>query len=120
MQKTKLPNVVTILVLTLITVVMWIGYNIYIAITSAPESVVPQNISQPLTPTLDIATVNKIESALYFNESQIPQITFSSPSGTPTATTIPVATPEAIPTGVASPSATISPSATPSATPTGP
>lgn len=113
MQKSKLPNLITILVLTLITVLMWIGFTIYSAITKTPESSVPKNISDPIVPTLDAATLSNVQSALFFNESQIPEITFS---GTPSASLLPIATPEPIATPIATQSAL--PSASPSATPT--
>ena len=114
MQKSKLPNLITILILTLITVLMWIGFTIYRAIVSTPEPSVPSNISAKLTPTLDIETLNKVESALFFNESQIPVVSFSA---TPSPSALAIPTPTSIATPIASPSATPLETATPSATP---
>lgn len=85
---------------------MWIGFSIYRAFTQSPPANVPAEISLPLNPTLDSATIGKIESALFFNESQIPAFTITS------ATT---PAPSALPTPVA----TAQPSASPSATPVG-
>jgi len=112
MQKTKLPNLITILVITLITIVMWIGFSIYRAITTPPEPSVSQTVSATLDPTLDTGTVSKIESNLFFSGSQIPQTTFSA-SPSPAAS----AAPKLIP--ITTPIATLSATpATPSAQPT--
>lgn len=100
MKKTKLPNFISILVLTLITVVMWITLNIYRALSTGTTPSVPSDISLPLTPTLDKDTINDVESRIFMDESQIPNITFSS-------TSIPV--PSTTPENIASPEATIVP-----------
>ena len=110
MEKTKLPSLVTILILTLVTVVMWVGFSVYRAFGLRPAPSVPQSISATLNPTLDSVTINQIESRLNLAGSQIPEVSISSASATPTAK--PVITP------TASPSA--SPTATASATPSGP
>lgn len=115
MQKTKLPNIVSILILTMITTVMWVGFSIYRAFNQAPPPSVPADISASLTPSFDTNTVNKVESALFFSESQVPVITaIPSGSASPAPTTRPTLTPLGTPT--ASPSGT--PTSTPIATPT--
>ncbi len=73
MKKIKLPNAVAILVLTLITVVMWVSFSIYNAFDKKPSFQVPSEVSKPLTPTLDIETINLIESRDFVDDSQIPQ-----------------------------------------------
>lgn len=105
MQKTKLPNQITVLILTLITALMWIGFSIYRAFTTTPTPSVSKEVSSSLAPSLDTGTIGKIEAALFFSESQIPGLT--------TATGTPTPAPSA--TATASPSAT--PTASPSATP---
>jgi hypothetical protein len=111
MKKNKLPNPISILILTLLTAVVWVSLNIYRAVTTKPAPSVPQTVSEALNPTLNQDTINKVESATFLNDSQIPQITAGAASGAPTAT--PVSLPTALPS--ASPSAI--PSASPSATP---
>lgn len=114
MQKSKLPSLITTLILTLITALMWIGFTIYRAITTAPEPSVPTAVSATFTPILDTDTLNKIKSGLFFEGSQIPPLSFSA-SPTPTVPLIPKPTPLPLSTPVGSPSA--SPSGTPTATP---
>lgn len=111
MKKNKLPSLVVVLILTLITAVMWISLNIYRSLTSKPAPAVPPEISEPLTPTLDTQTLNQINSRLYLNESQIPEIApVVQSTATPTSTpqTLPTATPISSPTP-ASESATPTP-----------
>lgn len=110
MKKTKLPKIITVLILTLITALMWIGFSIYRAFTTTPTPSVSEEISSSITPSLDTTTIGEIESALFFSESQIPAISVA--TGTPAPTPIVSVT--------ASPSATpnASPSATPVVTPT--
>jgi hypothetical protein len=100
MQNRKLPNLISILVLTLITVVMWITLNIYRAIATTTTPSVPDEVSLPLTPDLDKDTVNSIGSKIFLDESQIPNTTFSS---------VQIPLPSTAPTTVASPEATIAP-----------
>jgi hypothetical protein len=111
MNKTKLPSLIPILILTLLTAVMWVTFEVFRAIKTLPESSVPASISQPLTPTLDKDSINKIESRIFLNDSQIPNV-IATPSSAPK--TLPTATPKS----TATPSATIQPVASSSATPT--
>jgi hypothetical protein len=73
-MKTKLPSFVTILILTLVTSLAWVAFSVYRAIALKPSPVVPKEISQPITPTLDSNTINSLQSKLYFDDSQVPEI----------------------------------------------
>lgn len=73
-MKAKLPNFVTILILTLVTTLAWISFTVYRAVTLKPDPVVPIEISKPLTPNLDEETINNLKNKLYFNDSEIPEI----------------------------------------------
>jgi hypothetical protein len=106
MNKTKLPKLIPILILTLITVVMWVFLDIFRTLKQTPELVVPVEISQPLTPSLDQNLIKKIESRIFLNDSQIPDNVASS-SPAPKATATPEAS--ATPAASATPSATIQP-----------
>jgi hypothetical protein len=100
MNKTKLPKLIPILILTLITVVMWVFLDIVRALKQTPELVVPAEISQPLAPSLDQNLIKKIESRVFLSDFQIPDNVANS-SPTPRAS--------ATPTASATPSATIQP-----------
>lgn len=101
MKKTKLPSLIPILILTLITVVMWVFLDIFRALKQTPELTVPTEISQPLSPALDQNSINQIESRIFLNDSQIPDNIIVNTSPTTKA----LATPKAS----ATPSATIQP-----------
>lgn len=93
MKKIKLPNGVAILVLTLITVVMWVSFSIYHAVGKKPDVKVPTEVSKPLSPTLDVEVINMIESRSYLDDSQIPQNVVTGPI--PLGGNKPIATPVA-------------------------
>ncbi len=93
---------------------MWISLNIYRALTTKPAPVVTQVVSEPLTPTLDTATITKIESSLFLGKDQIPQNVVTGANTVIIPPTLPTSTP------IPSPEATASSEPVPTATPTGP
>lgn len=74
MKNAKLPSFVSILILTLITSLVWVSFSVYRALTVKPAPIVPKEISEPLTPTLDTETINNLQLKLYFDNSQVPEI----------------------------------------------
>lgn len=99
MKKGKLPSVVTVLILTLITAVMWVSLNVYRSLTEKPPPAIPPEISEPLDPSLDIQTLNQIQSRLFLEESEIP-IVAATPETSPTPSTL---TPNPSPTPLTTP-----------------
>lgn len=114
MKKNKLPSLITILVLSLITIVAWVGFSIYRAFSQTTPPDVPSNVSASLDPTLDTTEINQIETKLFFSGSQIPNIT-AAPSPTATAKPVNISTPQASPS--ATPLTVATASASPTATP---
>lgn len=93
MKKSSLPKPITILILTLLTTVLWVGLNVYRTFTLKPSATVSESISKPLDPTLDTATIQQIQSTIYIPDSEIPQINAGGLKTTsPFATTTPVPT----------------------------
>lgn len=78
MKKEKLPSLISVLILTLITVVMWVSFDVYRAITKAPESIVSAEITKTLNPTLDQESIKMVESRTLLDDSQIPEDIISS------------------------------------------
>lgn len=76
MKKNKLPKPITILILTLLTVLLWVGLSIYRTITVKPPTDIPNNISDPINPTLDTNVISNIESAIFIPDSEIPALNF--------------------------------------------
>jgi len=103
MKKPALPKPITILILTLLTSVLWVGLSIYRTVTVKPPAPVPEEISKPITPSLNTAVIQKIEARLYIPDSEVPQLNVTGtpsspmPSSTPMPTVTPVATSSASP-----------------------
>jgi hypothetical protein len=94
MKKTKLPSIISILVLTLITVIMWVSFDVYRAIKKPTEITVAKEISQSLTPSLDQDSIQKVETRNFLDDSQIPSnIITVSPASQNKATTSPTTMP---------------------------
>ena len=110
MKNTKLPSLVSVLILTVLTSIVWVTLSIYWSIKKSPEPSVTKEVSDPLTPTLNTKVMGAIESKLFFNDNEIPQLNLVAKS-----TPIPIATQSAIASPTASASAT--PTASGSATP---
>lgn len=103
MKKNKLPSLISILIMTLITSVFWVSLSTYRAFTLKPAESVPEEITNPIDLNLNQKVINDIESRIYLDSSQIPQDiikTSSSPvpqPKTPSPTPVSVATPTPIP-----------------------
>jgi hypothetical protein len=86
----KIPAIVFIAVLTAITVLFWVVLSIYRVFTDKPKIDVPSEVLEPINPTLDLQTLEKVQSSLYFEEGQTPAIqtvvTVASPIPTATMT----------------------------------
>jgi hypothetical protein len=92
------------MIVTLLTSILWVSFGVYRAVTVKPAVSVPQTISNPITPSLNQTAIKQIESGIYFDSSQIPDIVVtasSSPLPVPTISPIvtPISSPSAMPTG---------------------
>lgn len=67
-QKNKLPGLVTIAILTVITVIFWTGLEVFRELTVKPEPTVAAEILAPLNPNLDVDSLNKIQKRIDLNE----------------------------------------------------
>lgn len=102
MKGFKTPTAVTTLILTLITIFFWAGFEIYRSFTVKPAPPVPVPILKPLDPTLDTKSLDSLQSRIFLDDSQIGTTvlvtTTPNPTLTPSATASPVeATPSASP-----------------------
>src|SRR5512138_1589328 len=99
MRKNKLPNLVVVLIISLITVVMWVSLNIFRALTVKPSPAVPGEISNPLDPTLKTELLGEIDKRILIDTSQIPEVVATeSPSPTPIAIVVPTQSPTPVST----------------------
>lgn len=115
-MKQKLPRIVIIAILTLITATIWAFFDITRVLVKKPDTKVEESAIVPLDPKLDTETLNTLQSSTFFEEGQVPDIvpaTEPSPEATPEPTleaeveplTEPSIEPESSPS--ASPEATI-------------
>lgn len=70
MKKNKLPNLVTIVALTTITVISWIFLSVLRVFTVKPAPPIPANILKPVKATLDTGSLDAIESRIYFEKGE--------------------------------------------------
>lgn len=62
MKRNKLPSLIILMILTLITTLFWISFNIFRVFTRPIKIDVPKEIIQELNPTFDTNTINMIKS----------------------------------------------------------
>lgn len=115
MKSKKLPGIVMLAIFSFITALIWGASDLIRTLSKKPEAEVPTEVLEPISPILDQEALEKIESAVFFDESQIPNLVLPSPS--PLESVIPTPTPSASSAPSASASASPSNQASPSALP---
>lgn len=83
MKKNKGPSLVVIGILTIITIVFWILFSVLRLLESPQEVKVPANILLPLSPALDVETLNQIQTRTFFTEEQINETVLTVPISVP-------------------------------------
>jgi|GEM_PF-1953565 len=69
--KRKLPGIVKFAILTTITVYIWIGSEVYRALTTKPDPAVPAEVLAPLNPALDTDALKKVNETLFLTDEEI-------------------------------------------------
>lgn len=64
MNRKKLPNLIVLFILTLITILFWISFSIYQVFTKEVSPVVPKEIILQIDPKLDIETIKIMRSKI--------------------------------------------------------
>ncbi len=65
MKTNKLPNIIILMILTLVTVLIWLTLNVYRNFTRETPPAVPAPVILPLTPELDEETIKQMEKRIY-------------------------------------------------------
>lgn len=65
MNKKKLPSVIILIILTAITVIFWISFNIYQVFTQEAESVVPNDVMLQIDTKFDTETLGVMKNKIY-------------------------------------------------------
>jgi hypothetical protein len=78
-MKPKIPQLLVVIVLTIITSIFWIFFGVYRIFTTKPSVAIPPAILEPVNPTLDKNAVAAIVGRLYIEEGSV-AIPTASPS----------------------------------------
>lgn len=70
-KKGKLPALVQLAIATLITSVLWIGFEIYRTIETEPEPDVSPQVLQQLDPTLDQVMLDRLVNRITLDDAEI-------------------------------------------------
>ena len=109
MKKIKLgKDALKLAILTLITVITWIGFDVYRALTKSDIPKILQRQIAPLNPKLDWETVERLKTKGTVGEEELKKVVVPETTPTPEPTPTIEVTP--------SPEATLSPEASPSPT----
>ncbi len=90
MKKAKIPSIVAVMILTVITISVWIVFSVVRIFTTEPTLSIPPEILNPLNPNYDKNVVDKIQERIYFDKEQV----FETVQLTPGPTASPTASPE--------------------------
>ncbi len=84
MKKQKVPGIVTLAILTVITAIFWVVLDVYRVLTTKPDPVVPEEILNPLDPTLDQGSIDLLQEKLFLQDSELGNISIqATPQPTP-------------------------------------
>lgn len=95
MKRKKQPRVLTLSILTTLTVLTWVAFEVWHSFTKQPPPQVDSKILRAIDPKLDTETLGKIKSKLYFPDEEARRGSLpvgSSPTASPTAQVSPTPT----------------------------
>ena len=78
-KKKNLPALVRLAILTSVTAIAWVGFEVYRSATTKPPPSVGEEIIAPLDSSLDLETLNSLASRVYLEDSEIPDLPVQSP-----------------------------------------
>ncbi len=60
----KLPNVVALMILTLVTLLIWLSFTVFRSFTMEAPPVVPPEVVLPVNPNLDTRVIDEMQQRL--------------------------------------------------------
>jgi len=108
MTKNKIPTSIALVILTAITITIWVGTSIYRALISKPSPAVSGEILKTFSPTLNQKAIQKIEGRSFLLEEEIGRIAkpITLPTVAPTPTPLPIPTQTPVPEATEKPQPT--------------
>lgn len=103
MKKPKAPHFVTVSVLTTITIIFWVFFNLYNILSKKTSLKIDPKILEPISPELNTQILNTIQERRFFDEEDLVESSFlieptapsePTPSQVAEPTEVPVATEE--------------------------
>lgn len=73
-MKQKLPKIIIIAILSLITALVWAFFDITRAIFKKPDVKVEEITVVPVDPNLDIDTLNSLQNSIFFEEGEVNEV----------------------------------------------
>lgn len=64
MKNKKLPSIVSLMILTLITSIFWMMFTIYRSFTKPTATIVPDEVINQITPKLDSETIELMKTKI--------------------------------------------------------
>ncbi len=74
MNKKNSPTIVKLGILTVITTFIWIGFEVYRALSTEPEPIVSEETLAKVEPNLDTNEMDSLQQRIYINEENIAPI----------------------------------------------
>ncbi len=105
-NKRKIPAIVKSSFFTMVTVIVWITFEVVKIFMTKPPPSVSAEILSPIDPALDETTLNKLQQRVYISENEIGNIKIATATAQPTSTNQPASASASV-----AQSATASPSA---------
>lgn len=62
MKSKKLPSIIVLMILTLITALFWMMFSIYRTFTKTSQISIPEELTNQITPKLDTETLELVKS----------------------------------------------------------
>lgn len=79
MKNPKQPSYMTLAILSVITVFFWIIFSVIRLIQKPVDTKVPNEILSPITPTLDLETLENVKNSKYYSTTEIGQNVVNAP-----------------------------------------
>src|SRR3989344_3323965 len=70
MRKPRAPQLVTVIIFTAITTILWIFYSIYIVLTGEAHVDIDPKLLEPVSPTLDTGVLERLPGRIFFDQGQ--------------------------------------------------
>jgi len=70
-KKSKVPSIVAVMILTVITISFWIVFSVVRVFRAEPTPSIPPEILNPLNPNYDKTVIDKIQERIYFDKEQV-------------------------------------------------